>query len=100
MLFTGSGPIVIATCYDSLDDPLLLGKLAEKGIEKFIAFELPEQNVRQRYGSHFHIVCEDLIETDELRVLDYDGDHAMSLFNFAEFGPLLFHETFEKQMAT
>ncbi len=100
MLFTGSGPIVVATCYESMNDPRLLRKLSEKGIEKFIAFELPEQSVRMRYGSHFHIVCEDLNETDELRVLDYDGDRVLSMFDFAEFGPPLFHETYAKQTAT
>lgn len=97
MLFTGSGPIVIASCFESLLDPKLLEKLSEKGIEKFIAFELPEKLVRDRYGSHFHVVCEDLTETDELRVLDYDGDRVLSLFDFAEFGPPIFHETLIKQ---
>jgi hypothetical protein len=92
MIFADSGPIVIATCFDSLTDPALLRRLAQKGMEKFIAFELPVASVKARYGSHFSLVCEDLKETDDLRVLDYDGDRALSLFDFAEFGPPIFHE--------
>jgi hypothetical protein len=34
LLFTGSGPLVIATSHDSLMDPVFLDKLHAKGIEK------------------------------------------------------------------
>jgi hypothetical protein len=100
ILFAGYGPILITTNYNSLDDPRLLKRLAEKGIDKFIAFELSEQTVRQRYGRQFQIAAEDLTETDELRVLDFDNDRVFSRFDFTEFGPPIFHETAEKQLAT
>ena len=41
MLFTGSGPIVILTSHDSVTDPALIEKLEAKGIERFLAYELP-----------------------------------------------------------
>ena len=41
MLFTGSGPIVILTSHDSVADPILLEKLKAKGIERFMAYEIP-----------------------------------------------------------
>jgi hypothetical protein len=47
---------------------------------------------RQRYGAHFDIVSGDLAETDDLRVLDYNGDRAFRRFRFAELGPLVTHE--------
>ena len=99
MVFTGSGPLVVVTCYDSLNDPGFLRRLAEKGIDKFITFELPLEAVRERYGNHFNVVCEDLNETDELRVVDYEGDRALSLFEFSEFGPAVFHETPRRPIA-
>jgi len=46
LLFTGSGPLVIATSHASLTDPGLLEKLRAKGIEKFIGHELPSDLVR------------------------------------------------------
>ncbi|OAD20650.1 cytoplasmic protein, partial [Candidatus Thiomargarita nelsonii] len=36
IFFTGSGPILVLTSYDSLTDPHLVKKLTTKGIKKFI----------------------------------------------------------------
>ncbi len=49
-LFTGSGPLVIVTSHESLQDPALLEKLSAKGITKFIAYEVPIEIAEQRYG--------------------------------------------------
>lgn len=87
MLFTGGGPIVVLTSHASATDPTLLEKLAAKGINKFIAYEIPVDLARQRYGTHFSVVQGDLRETDDLRVLDYSGDRAFNLFRFDELGP-------------
>ena len=86
MLITGSGPIVILTSYDSVLDAALVRKLAGKGIEKFIAYEIPIGLARERYGAHFALVQDDVKETDDLRVLDYDGSRAFKLFRFNELG--------------
>ncbi len=92
MIFPGSGPIVILTSHEGLEDPSLLERLAVKGIKKFIAFPLPLEVVRAKYGVHFDIVCRDLHETDDLRVLDFDGRRAMDLFPFDVLGRPIFHE--------
>ena len=87
MLITGSGPIVILTSHACVLDPALIRKLAAKGIEKFIAYEIPVTLARERYGAHFALVQGDIRETDDLRVLDYDGSRAFKLFRFDELGP-------------
>ncbi len=92
LLLTASGPLVILTSFPSALHPTLLDKLKGKGIRKFIAFDLPPEAVRWRYGGHFTAVAEDLAETDDLRVLDFDGHHIFDLFRFAELGPPVFHE--------
>jgi len=92
MLLTGSGPLVILTSYDSVTDPALLEKLRAKGIEKFIAYEIPIELARQRYDGHFDIVVRDLHQSDDLRVLDYDGQRAFRLFRFDELGAPLVYE--------
>ena len=91
LLFTGSGPLVIATSHDSLTDPVFLEKLRAKGIEKFIAYELRPDLARERYGGHYDVVMKDLHETDDLRVLDFNGERAFRLFHLRELGsPTMF----------
>jgi len=92
VIFTSSGPIVIATSYESLQDARLIDLLAAKGIRKFVGFELPADLLRRRYGRHYDTVMGNLHETDELRVVDTDGDRIYGLFRFDEFGPVIFVE--------
>jgi hypothetical protein len=89
MLITKSGPIVVLTSHTSILDTFLLEKL---GIEKFIAYEIPIGLAEQRYGAHFTVVRGDLRETDDLRVLDEDGERAFKLFRFEQLGPPLVRE--------
>lgn len=86
LLLTASGPMVILTSYETPTAPGLLKKLEAKGISKFIAYEIPLESARQRYGGHFAIVQQDLHESDDLRVLDYSGERVFSLFSFDELG--------------
>jgi len=92
LIFSGSGPLVILTSHDGLEDPALLDRLERKGIRKFIGFPIPESLAREKYGTHFDIVCRDLHETDDLRVLDFDGGRALELLPFAALGDPVFHE--------
>jgi hypothetical protein len=93
MLMTGSGPLMILTSHASIEEPLLLEKLTSKGIEKFLAYEVPYDLARQRYGGHFSVVANDLHESDDLRVLDYNGERAFKLFSFSELGSPIMHES-------
>lgn len=86
LVFTGSGPLVIGTSYGSLTDNHLLEKLRAKGIEKFIAYELPMDLAKERYAGHFDIAMHDLRESDDLRVLDFNGQRAFQLFHLKELG--------------
>jgi hypothetical protein len=92
LLVTGSGPIVVLTSHASMLDIALIAMLAGKGINKFIAYEIPIALAEQRYGMHFSVVKGDLRETDDLRVLDENGEHAFKLFRFDELGPAIMYE--------
>jgi hypothetical protein len=92
MLFTGSGPLVILTSHAAIDDRALLEKLWAKGIDKFLAYAIPLDLARTRYGMHFDIVARSLAETDDLRVLDFDGSRAFRLFSFSEMSGPVAHE--------
>lgn len=92
IFFTGTGPILILTSYKSLNDPNLAEKLSLKGIKKYIAYEIPEDLVMQRYGQHFNVILGDLKQTDDLRVLDYDGHHVFYNFSLNEIGEPIYHD--------
>jgi len=88
MLISGNGALVILTSHASATEPSLLDKLHAKGIDKFIAFDVPMDLAKQRYGGHFEVVMQDLHETNDLRILDYNGSRAFALFTFDElYGP-------------
>ncbi len=92
LLFAGTGPLVLLSSHASVEDPVFLNKLEAKGIYKFIAHEIPLDLVKERYGTHFDIASHDLHETDDLRVIDFDGQRIMRLFKFSEYGPQYMHE--------
>lgn len=93
--FTGTGPILILTTYDSFLDKELLKRFEAKGIKKFIAYEVPVEEVKARYGTHFDIVLGDLKQENDLRVLDYDGHHVFYTFPLKELGTPIVHDEFE-----
>lgn len=92
IVFTGTGPILILTTYSSFEDPKLVEKLKVKGIEKFIASEIPLDKVKEKYGNHFNVVMGDINQTDDLRILDYNGYNVFHNFGFSEMGRFIYHE--------
>jgi hypothetical protein len=92
IFFTGSGPILLLTSYDSLTDSHLVDKLASKGIKKFIAYEVDEDLVKAKYGNHYNVIMGDLQQQDDLRVLDYDGHHVFYNFSLEALGEPIYHD--------
>ncbi|MEE4351312.1 MAG: hypothetical protein V2J25_00440 [Desulfatiglans sp.] len=92
VIFTGTGPILVLTSYNSFEDPKFIAKLRVKGIEKFIASELPLDKVRAKYGNHYHVVMGDLKQADDLRVLDYNGHNVFYSFEFSDMSKAFYHE--------
>ena len=82
IVFSGTGPILVLTTYPELTDERLVGKLAHKGIVKFIAYEVPLERVRSIYGVPYEVIADDLENTEDLRVLDSNGHHIFSRFAF------------------
>jgi hypothetical protein len=92
IVFTGTGPILILTTYETFEDPKIVEKLAAKGISKYIASELPLETVKKKYGNHYDVILGDLKQTDDLRVLDYNGYNVFHNFKFSEMGKAVYHE--------
>jgi len=94
MLITGSGPMLVLSSHDTPDDEVFLAKLKAKGVEKFLAYELPIEDVQARYGGHFQTVVNDLHESDDLRVLDINGHRVFELFRLDSLGePFVYEPT-------
>lgn len=92
LIFPGTGPILILTSYKSLTEKGFIEKLEHKGINKFIAFEVPLEKAKARYGTRYGVVEQDLGDTDDMRVLDYNGHTAFYNFSFKELGDPIKYE--------
>jgi hypothetical protein len=92
VVFTGTGPILVLTTYESFSDSKFIQKLSQKGIKKFIAQEVSVDLCERKYGAHFEAVRNDVKEADDLRVLDYDGHHIFLNIPFSEMGQPVRHE--------
>ncbi len=92
LLLTGNGALIFLTSHDEIVNQNLVEKFKAKGIDKFIAYEIPVDKARKRYGGHFDVVVRDLKETDDLRILDYQGGRAFAMFSFSELGEPRMHE--------
>jgi hypothetical protein len=96
LVFTGSGPILILTNFESIDDPRLADKLKARGINKFIAYEVAVERVKKQYGTRFSVILGDLSQSDDLRVLDIDGHRAFNNFSFEEWGMPVYYPAVEE----
>jgi hypothetical protein len=92
LIITGSGALIYLTSHKKFMDDALIKKLETKGIEKFIVFEVPVEETQKRYGGHFDAVITDLKESDDLRILDYEGCRAFRMFSFKELGEPMMYE--------
>ncbi len=92
VIFTGTGPILILTTYSSFGDGNFVEKLNTKGISKFLAYEVPIDLVKKRYGRHFDVIIKDVSQEDDLRILDFDGHRVFYNFSFDEMGDAYYHE--------
>lgn len=92
IVFTGTGPILVLNSYPSFEDPEFVEKMARKGIIKFMAYELDLDKVKERYGQQFGAIAADLLGSNDLRVLDYNGHNIFYKFSFKEMGPPIVHE--------
>ena len=101
LLITGSGALIYLTSHKKFMDDALIKKFETKGISKFIAYEVPVEEAKTRYGTHFDVVITDLKENDDLRILDYEGCRAFRMFSFKELGePMIYEKEKEETLSS
>ena len=86
LLLTETGPVLLLTRCTSVTEEGLVKHLTSRGIEKFIAFEVPVSRVHELYGVPFEVIAADINDGRDMRILDYNGQHIFSSFSFDELG--------------
>lgn len=86
LVLTENGALLVMTAHSSITGGPLLESLKHKGIEKFIAYEVPVDRLHQYYGLPLEIVAADIDRGKGLRVLDFDGPHIFDCVPFSELG--------------
>jgi len=84
LVFTETGPILILTTCASVTEGPLPETLHRRGVDKFIAYEVPVDEVHRRYGVPFEVVASDLEQGKQMRVLDFNGSHIFDAFSLSE----------------
>ena len=92
LVLTENGPLLLLTSMSSITEGILLDSLHGKGIDKFIAYEVPVEKVHDFYGLPFEIIAADLERGKDLRVVDFDGPHIFNRLSFSDLGRQIQHE--------
>jgi hypothetical protein len=86
LVLTETGPILAVTSCQSATDGRLRAALVRKGIDKFIAHEVPVDYVHRLYGVPFEVIAADLEKGKEVRVLDFNGRHIFDSVSLSRLG--------------
>lgn len=84
LVFAASGPVLLLSSYDTIDDPQLMGHLQAKGMEKFLAWEVPIARCHELYGYTYRDDAADLETHKGIHVLDNDGHRIFLNFALSE----------------
>jgi len=86
LVLTGDGPLLVLSSHPCVTDETLLDSLRDRGIEKFIAYEVPIDRVHEFYGVPFEVIAADLEKRERMRVLDFDGPHIFDCLSMSDLG--------------
>jgi len=92
LVLTENGPLLVLTSRSNITEDVLLKSLHHKGVDKFIAYEVPLDRIHEFYGVPFEVIAADLKQGNDLRVLDFDGPHIFDCLSFADLGHDILHE--------
>jgi hypothetical protein len=92
LILTENGPLLVLTSHASVTDASLLESLRHRGIEKFIAYDVPVDRLHEFYGLPFEIIAADLEQGKDLRVLDFDGAHIFDCLSLSDLGAETLYE--------
>jgi len=86
LVLTGDGALLVMTSNSCITGEALSGSLRDKGVRKFIAYEVPVDRLHEYYGVPFEVIAADIERGQDLRVLDFDGPHIFDRVPFSNLG--------------
>lgn len=92
LVLTENGPLLVMTSHSCITEEALLESLRRKGIDKFIAYEVPIDRLHEFYGLPFEVIAADIERGKNLRVLDFNGPHIFDCLSFSELGSAIHYE--------
>ena len=92
LILTENGPLLVMTAHSTITEGSLLESMRLRGIEKFIAYEVPMERLHECYGVPFEVIAADLDRGKEMRVLDFDGPQIFQRLSFDELGREIHYE--------
>jgi hypothetical protein len=92
LVLTESGPLLVMTSQSSITEEGLLESLRGKGVDKFIAYEVPIDRLHEYYGLPFEVIAADIERGKKLRVLDFDGSNIFDRVSLSELGREIHYE--------
>jgi hypothetical protein len=93
LVFTESEPLIVMTSRAAAADGRFETGLTRRGHGKFIAHELPLDQLRSRYGVPFEVIEAEVAGGKDLRILDSDGRHVFDSISFADLGACVRHDS-------
>lgn len=93
VVFSSTEPVLVVSRQSIRSRPVL-DELRRIGCLKFIAREVPIEQVRCLYGRLYDIIEEAIDRGCPLRVLDYNGRRIFRWLPFSDFGP-----AYQKEMS-
>ena len=91
IFFTESGSILAQTIHHFFAHPKLVEKFAEKGITKFIAYEVPFEKVKEKYGKQLRLKPGSNGDP-ELRIIDSNERQIFNNFSIQDLGEPVLYE--------
>jgi hypothetical protein len=91
LVLTENEPRVVAARRDAVSSDRWFASLSRTGVDKFIAYELDVETLREAYGVRFDVIEADISKGKDVRVLDSDGRHVFSNVRFTELGDRVVH---------
>ena len=92
LVLTENGPLLVLTSRSCITEGALLESLHNKGVDKFIAYEVEVERVHEFYGLPFEVIAADLEQGKDLRVVDFDGPHIFDCLSLADLGQDIHYE--------
>ena len=92
LILTENGPLLVMTSHSCITEKTLLESMRLRGIDKFIAYEVPAERLHSFYGVPFEVIAADLERGKDMRVLDFDGLQIFDRVSFDDLGQAVHYE--------